>query len=182
MSYKSKSKTSKFNYKPSAATLNIRSSKNYLTNPELLEELKKCKAQGKMTNAFANMMILLCDRYASRGNFAAYTYIDDMKNYAMLNIVKNWASFNEERSSNPFAYYTQYIKNSFRQYLNNEKKQRDIRDSLLINHGLDPSFTYAIEYGMSDNQLTDKAILFHPGEVMYAPVESHHHHDDHDDH
>jgi hypothetical protein len=155
-------------------TTGPRANKNYLSNSELLAEFKLCKEKGKMSDRFTKMMILLCDRYASKGNFAAYTYIDDMKNYALLNIVKNWATFNPERSSNPFAYYTQFITNSFRQYLNNEKKQRNIRDSLLISKGLDPSFTFSIEYGMTENQLTDKAILFHPDEVMYAPQEVHH--------
>lgn len=50
-------------------------------------------------------------------------------------------SFNESRSNNPFAWYTECVKNSFRSYLNDEKKQRDIRDSLIENAGMTPSFT-----------------------------------------
>jgi hypothetical protein len=123
-----------------------RAPRNYLSNANILEELRKCKDVGKMNKEFTNMMIMLCDKYANSGCFASYTYLDDMKSYALLNIVKNWNSFNLERSNNPFAYYTQNIKNSFRQYLNQEKKHRNIRDMLIVAAGADPSFTFKLEH------------------------------------
>ena len=81
-----------------------------------------------MSNDLAKMLQLLTSRYAKKGNFANYTYNDDMQSYAMLMLVKTWNSFDPAKSSNPFAFFTQCIKNSFIQYLNYEKRQRDIRD------------------------------------------------------
>lgn len=114
--------------------------KNYLNNKDLLAEVRASKLVGQMSNTLALMLTMLCKRYASRGNFVNYTYNDDMQSYAMLMLVKSWASFNPDVSNNPFAFYTQCIKNSFIQYLNKEQKHRDIRDALLTEHGLTPSF------------------------------------------
>lgn len=74
------------------------------------------------------------------------TYNEDMQAYAMLMIAKTWNSFDPDKSKNPFAFYTQCIKNSFVQYLNQERRQRDIRDSLLVNSGMAPSYTYQMEH------------------------------------
>ena len=119
---------------------------NYLNNKDLLAEVIKSKEQNKMTNELARMLTLLTVRYSSKGNLAGYTYVDDMRAYAMLMLCKTWNSFNPEKSKNPFAFFTQCVKNSFRQYLNNEKKQRDIRDQLLVDIGLTPSHRFQLDH------------------------------------
>lgn len=120
--------------------------RNYLNNHDLLIEIALSKAQNKMTNNLALMLNTLCDRYSKKGNFANYSFLADMKGSAMLNICKIWASFDETKYNNPFAYYTQSIKNSFVQYLNREKVQRNIKDALLVSQGLDPSHNFMLEY------------------------------------
>lgn len=124
------------------ATPKPKKPRKYLNNRDLLEQFHLSIEQGAMTDKFAHMLMTLCDRYGRRGNFVSYTYNDDMRAYAMMMIVKTWHKFNPEKSSNPFAFYTQCIKNSFVQYLNQEKRQRDIRDEMLVERGLNPSFSY----------------------------------------
>lgn len=155
-----------------------RAPRNYLSNHNILEQLRLSKQQGKMNNELAKMIRLLCERYASKGNFSGYTYVEDMMSYALLNICKNWALFDETKYDNPFAYYTQYIKNSYIQYLKMEKKQRNIRDALLIDNGLDASFNFQLDYSTMDNQNLDKQVLFNPAEVMYQPTETDAAHDE----
>jgi len=70
------------------------------------------------------------------------TYNDDMQAYAMLMLVRTWNSFDPKKSQNPFAFFTQCIKNSFIQYLNQEKRHRNIRDELLLDQGLNASFGF----------------------------------------
>jgi DNA-directed RNA polymerase specialized sigma subunit len=149
--------------------------RNYLSNHNLLEQMELSKQQNKMTDELSKMVMLLCERIANRPNFAAYTYIDDMKSYALLNIVKNWRSFDATKSSNVFSYLSTYIFNSFIQYLKAEKKQRNIRDSLLVHEGLDPSRTFAEDYKaqLTENHVVDSSVLFNPAEVMFAPSEHH---------
>lgn len=119
---------------------------NYLNNKDLLAEVITSKKQKKMTNKLAHMLQTLAAKYAKKGNFANYTYNDDMQAYAMLMLVKTWDSFDPKKSSNPFAFFTQCIKNSFIQYLNQERRQRDIRDVMLVDNGLSPSYTYQADY------------------------------------
>ncbi len=120
--------------------------KNYLNNKDLLAEVTKSKTEGQMTNKLAHMLQTLCARYGRKGNFANYTYNDDMQAYAMLMLVRTWKSFDPKKSNNPFAFFTQCIKNSFIQFLNQERRQRDIRDTLLVDGGLDPSYTFQMNY------------------------------------
>lgn len=120
--------------------------KNYLNNADLLVELQKSNDQGHMTNKLAHMLQTLADRYASQGNFAGYSYVEDMKAYAMYMICRTWHRFDSKKSNNPFAFFTQCIKHSYYQFLNKEKRQRVIRDELLVFSGLNPSHTYLNDY------------------------------------
>lgn len=115
---------------------------NYLNNKDLMIQVMLSKGQSQMTDRLAHMLQTLALRYGRKGNFANYTYNEDMQAYAMMMLVRTWNSFNPEKSQNPFAFFTQCIKNSFIQFLNQEKRQRDIRDSKLVDQGLDPSYNY----------------------------------------
>lgn len=114
----------------------------YLTNKELLAEVVRSKEKGRMSEELAKMLQLLCFRYSRKGNFVNYSYNEDMRSYGMLMLVRTWQSFNPAKSSNPFAFFTQCLKNSFVQYLNQEKRQRVIRDEILIDQGMNPSFGF----------------------------------------
>lgn len=118
----------------------------YLNNKDLLAEVRESKKNGKMSDKLALMLQMLCARYAKHPWFSGYTYNEDMQAYAMLMLVKTWESFDCEKYDNPFAYYTQCIRSSFQQYKLQEKKHRTIRDKLLVDSGLLPSFTYMEEY------------------------------------
>lgn len=122
----------------------------YLTNKVLLPAIVEAKEKGVMTDKLATMLQLLCSKYATKGNFVNYTYNDDMQAYAMMMLVRTWKSFDLNKSNNPFAFFTQCIKNSFKQYLNLEKRQRTIRDLLLVDQGLNPS------YGFQDENASDQ--------------------------
>lgn len=129
-----------------AAIAPVAKKKNYLNNKDLLAAVMKSKEQGSMTGLLAHMLQTLCRRYSKKGNFANYTYNDDMQGYAMMMVVKTWNSFDPRKSSNPFAFFTQCIKNSFIQFLNLEKRQRNIKDDMLIRSGLNPSYSYQIDH------------------------------------
>ena len=77
---------------------------------------------GKMTNKLALMFMKLCERYGSRGNWRGYTYNDEMRSQALLQLSQIGLQFDEFKSENPFAYYTAAITNSFTRILNVEKK------------------------------------------------------------
>ena len=99
------------------------------------------KTGGKATNKLAMMWMKLCDRYATRGNVRGYTYNDEMRGQAILQLAQIGLQFDESKSDNPFAYYTAAITNSFTRVLNIEKKNQSIRDDILEMNGLNPSWT-----------------------------------------
>jgi hypothetical protein len=100
-----------------------------------------CRDHGTMTRTLANMFIKLCERYATRSNWRGYTYNEEMRGQALLQLSQIGLQFDESKSQNPFAYYTAAITNSFTRILNLEKKNQNIRDDMLEQAGLNPSWT-----------------------------------------
>ena len=96
---------------------------------------------GNMTRKLAMMFMKLCERYATRSNWRGYTYNEEMRGQALLQLSQIGLQFDESKSSNPFAYYTAAITNSFTRVLNIEKKNQNIRDDILEMNGLNPSWT-----------------------------------------
>jgi hypothetical protein len=106
-----------------------------------LESGEFCREHGKMTDKLAHMFIKLCERYATRSNWRGYTYNEEMRGQALLQLSQIGLQFDESKSQNPFAYYTAAITNSFTRVLNIEKKMQNIRDDILEENGLNPSYT-----------------------------------------
>ena len=106
-----------------------------------LETGEFSKDHGNMTRKLAMMFMKLCERYATRSNWRGYTYNEEMRGQALLQLSQIGLQFDESKSQNPFAYYTAAITNSFTRILNIEKKNQNIRDDILEMNGLNPSWT-----------------------------------------
>lgn len=83
--------------------------------------------------------------FVARRNGKVYltgnTYNEEMRGQALLQLSQIGLQFDESKSQNPFAYYTAAITNSFTRILNLEKKNQNIRDDMLEQAGLNPSWT-----------------------------------------
>jgi hypothetical protein len=99
------------------------------------------KDHGRITENLGKMFIKLSERYAQRSNWRGYTYVEEMRGQAILQLSQIGLQFDESKSENPFAYYTAAVTNSFTRVLNIEKKNQNIRDDMLESHGLTPSLT-----------------------------------------
>ena len=99
------------------------------------------KDHGQLTNKLARMYMMLCEKYAMKYNWRGYTYNDEMRSSAILQLTYVGLRFNEAKSANPFAYYTAAITNSFCRVLNTEKRNQNIRDDILEINGMTPSFS-----------------------------------------
>ena len=99
------------------------------------------KEHGKMTDNLARMFLKLCERYATRGNVRGYTYNDEMRGQAILQLTQIGLQFDESKSNNPFAYYTAAVTNSFVRIINIEKRNQNIRDDILEMNGMNPSWS-----------------------------------------
>jgi hypothetical protein len=99
------------------------------------------KDHGRATNKLAMMWMKLCDRYATRGNVRGYTYNDEMRGQAILQLSQIGLQFDESKSNNPFAYYTAAVTNSFVRVINIEKRNQMVRDDILEMNDMSPSYT-----------------------------------------
>ena len=111
---------------------------------------------GKTTNELAKMYIKLCERYSMRSNWRGYTYVDEMRSHALLQLSQIGLKFNEAKSQNPFAYYTAVVTNSFTRILNLEKRNQNIRDDLLQENGFNPSFSRQLDHEAAEKAKWDE--------------------------
>jgi hypothetical protein len=106
------------------------------------------KDGGQITNTLARMYLKLCEKYGTKWNWRGYSYNDEMRGSAILQLTYVGLRFNEAKSNNPFAYFTAVLNNSFCRVLNTEKKNQSIRDDIMEYNNLAPSFSrqFANEY------------------------------------
>ena len=116
---------------------------HYVTNAELIEAIAADKANNQILSPrLAKYLYMIAERYSFSPSFANYSFREDMVSIAVVNLCANWYKFDPEKSDNPFAFYTTAAYRSFLQYLADEKKHREIRDSLLVEAGANPSFSF----------------------------------------
>lgn len=107
--------------------------RNYVNNRAMLESICQwqddcilAEAEGKeqpmMPNYLAECFMQIANRYATKPNFYNYPFKEEMVSDAILTCVKYCKNFNREKSNNPFAYFTQFVKNTFLQRIKIEKK------------------------------------------------------------
>ena len=107
------------------------------------------KTHGRMTENLALMFLKLCERYATRSNWRGYTYNEEMRGAALVQLSQIGLQFDESKSANPFSYFTATLTNSFTRILNIEKRNQDLRDDILEKHGLTPSFSRQMKWASS---------------------------------
>ena len=118
---------------------------------------------GNATEKLARMWMKLCDRYATRGNVRGYTYNDEMRGQAILQLTQIGLQFDESKSQNPFAYYTAAVTNSFVRVINIEKRNQNIRDDILEMNDMTPSYTRQSQ-GEWERQVEDQRKRMAKGE------------------
>lgn len=101
---------------------------------------------GKITNKLGTMFLKLVERFSHKANWRGYTYVDEMRGQALVQLSQVGLQFNEAKSENPFAYYTAAVINSFTRVLNLEKRNQNIRDDILIDSGHLPSYSRQIKH------------------------------------
>ena len=107
---------------------------HYVNNAEFLEAIKQykaicatCREESKPTpkipDYMATCLMLIAKNLANKPNFYAYTFKDEMIGDAIENCIMYFNNFDPDKSSNPFAYFTQIIYYAFLRRIQKEKKQ-----------------------------------------------------------
>ena len=76
-------------------------------------------------------LLKISTRLSTKPNFINYTYRDEMISDGIENCINYIGNFNPEKSSNPFAYFTQIIYYAFLRRIQREKKQLYIKHKSL---------------------------------------------------
>jgi hypothetical protein len=115
---------------------------HYVNNKEFLAamvewkgEVASAEAAGepkpRVTNYIGECFLKIANHLSYRPNFINYTYKEEMISDGIENCLQYINNFNPEKSSNPFAYFTQIIYFAFIRRITKEKKQSKIKDKLL---------------------------------------------------
>lgn len=111
--------------------------------------------KGRMSERLGTMFMMLVERYSGRSNWRGYSYRDEMCGLALTHLAQVGLQFDESKSTNPFAFFTTTISHCFTRTLNLEKKNQSIRDDLLVNMGMSPSYTRQIENELAQSGITE---------------------------
>lgn len=85
----------------------------YLKNADLLEEIRRSKQQGKLTDKAVRMFILLANKSSEKLKYKNPDDREDCISSAIEDLLRYWDRFDETKSTNAFAFYTQISKNGF---------------------------------------------------------------------
>lgn len=111
---------------------------HYIDNKTLLTSLLDYKKQvrkakrlkinkPRIPNYVGECFMMIATRLATKPNFVNYTYKDEMISDGVENCIVYIDNFDPEKSSNPFAYFTQIIFFAFLRRIQKEKKQLYIK-------------------------------------------------------
>lgn len=116
---------------------------NYIDNKTFYEAIKKHKelvkasiAEDKpkpiLPNYLGECILLIANRLATKPNFINYSYKDEMIADGIENCIMYIDNFDPEKSTNPFAYFTQIIYFAFLRRIQKEKKHLYIKHQVYM--------------------------------------------------
>lgn len=116
----------------------MKDTKHYVSNSELYAALKEyrqrrleAEQQGlptpRVPEYVGDCIFKIATRFSYRPNFINYTYRDEMVSDGIENCLTYLNNFDPEKSTNPFAYFTQIIYYAFLRRIQKEKKQVYVR-------------------------------------------------------
>lgn len=121
---------------------------NYVNNREFLDALMVYRQQvaaakesgapkPKVPNYIGECFLKIATHLSYKPNFVNYMFRDDMICDGIENCLQYIDNFNPEKSTNPFAYFTQIIYYAFLRRIQREKKQLEIKTKILERSGFD---------------------------------------------
>ena len=133
-------------------------SEHYVNNKEFLAALIKYredkeiailqnKPKPPIPRYIGECFLKIANHLSFKPNFVNYMFKEDMISDGIENCVQYIHNFNPEKSSNPFAYFTQIIHYAFLRRIQKEKKQMEIRSKIIERSGYDEVFTVDDDYG-----------------------------------
>lgn len=141
---------------------------HYVDNQQLLAALKDYRARveqskidgtpkPQVSNYIGECILKIANHLSYKPNFINYTYRDEMISDGIENCLMYIDNFNPDRSSNPFAYFTQIIYYAFIRRIQKEKKQTLIKGKIIMDM---PFESFDIQEHDEDGTYTSSYIEF----------------------
>ena len=134
---------------------------------ELCKEAEEAgEEKPQVTNYIGECFLKIANGLSYRPNFINYTYRSEMVSDGIENCLQYIHNFNPEKSTNPFAYFTQIIYYAFLRRIQKEKKQTHIKNKMIENRQYE---TFTVNEGdetIYDVQGFDPDIML-PDEDVY---------------
>ena len=142
-------------------------SEHYVNNKEFLyaivaykKDIKDAEEAGQpkpvIPRYIGECFLKIATHLSYKPNFVNYMFKDDMVCDGIENCVQYINNFNPEKSTNPFAYFTQIIHYAFLRRIQKEKKQLEIRQKIIERSGFDEVMTAdQTEKSSEYNQIKD---------------------------
>jgi hypothetical protein len=132
---------------------------HYVDNEKFLKEMiiykagfDEAKAKDELppmiSEYIGECFMKIAQRLSFRPNFINYAFKDDMISDGIENCIQYIKNFNPEKSSNPFAYFTQIIYYAFIRRIQKEKKQLYIKYKTMQSS---PSLLENVEVSANDS-------------------------------
>jgi len=133
---KRKTKTNKIHYVDNAKFLEamIEYKREYNKSKENNKELPQ------ISEYLGSVFLKIAQRLSFRPNFINYAFKNDMISDGIENCLHYIHNFNPEKSSNPFAYFTQIIYYAFIRRIQKEKKQLYIKFKSMQNYEINSTY------------------------------------------
>jgi len=118
----------------------------YVNNREFLEAIVAYKGRvrsaeesksdrPRVPNYIGSCFLKIATHLSYKPNFVNYMFREDMICDGIENCLQYIDNFNPEKSSNPFAYFTQIIYYAFLRRIQKEKRQLEIKSKILEKSG-----------------------------------------------
>ena len=110
--------------------------KQYVSNPYLLQEIMKSKAQNELTPEAIQMFQLMIENISAKKHYNDPEDRKDCWQSAYLDILLYWRGFDPEKSKNPFAYFTSLIVNGMNKGWHNISGKIKTSDMISIDNNV----------------------------------------------
>ena len=107
-------------------------------------------ARPRVPNYIGECFLKIATHLSYKPNFVNYMFREDMICDGIENCVQYIKNFDPEKSSNPFAYFTQIIHYAFLRRIQKEKRQMDIRAKIIERSGFEEDMSADGDINASD--------------------------------
>lgn len=110
---------------------------DYVNNTDFMnalvsyKETLKTNPSARIPEYIGKCILDIANRFATRPNFYGYSFKDEMISDGIENCIQYITNFDPQKSSNPFAYFTQICFYAFIRRIQREKKQSYIKHQLV---------------------------------------------------